>query len=188
MRDPNVTTTLVVKASLLLGMTQQEMADALDSSLRTVQRWTNKESHPSDQQMHKLAALVYPRDAQLAAAIAHAGESSLQALGIVRPPPPPPPPPPPQPPPPPPGPPRPPPEEMIDAIVCAAAEAMGMMPNDVRPSLRAAFSRGRRLGMTMEEAARALQEPKPAEVSAPVEEEPALAKASKARGSKTGRA
>jgi hypothetical protein len=40
--------------------------------------------------------------------------------------------------------------------VCAAAEANDVMPREIRPALIAAFSRGRKLGLTMAEAEGAL--------------------------------
>jgi hypothetical protein len=51
-----------------------------------------------------------------------------------------------------PPPPRPPPDpiHIVDTVVCAAAEAMQIMPDDIRPALRAAFRRARLAGLTTE--------------------------------------
>jgi hypothetical protein len=36
-------------------------------------------------------------------------------------------------------------------VVCAAAEAMNMMPEEIRPALRAAFRRARLAGLSVED-------------------------------------
>ncbi|MGH7297063.1 MAG: hypothetical protein ACRELB_19150 [Polyangiaceae bacterium] len=97
--------------------------------------------------MH-LATLVYPHDASLAAQVAAAMGTNLVALGIARPPAPPPPPPPP---PPPAG-------DVVDAVVCAAADAIDVTPREVRPALMAAFTRARRLGLSVVDVEKALGE------------------------------
>jgi len=50
----------------------------------------------------------------------------------------------------PPQPPGPAPPHLIDAIVCAAADAADMIPRTMRPPLRAAFSRAAQLGLSIE--------------------------------------
>src|SRR5258708_7851580 len=97
----------------------------LGSSERTGQRWERGGSPPSPSQLQKLAGIVHPQDRDLGEAIAAAGGSSLEKLGFVRPPPAPLPSPSP--------PPAPDPEHLVDTIVCAAAEAMHMMPDEIRP-------------------------------------------------------
>ena len=80
----------------------------------------------------------------LAAQLAQSVGESLVSLGVVKPAPPPvvasaP------------GVPSPPPvEDVVDSIVCAAADAMNVLPRDVRPALLAAFTRARRLGLGIE--------------------------------------
>jgi hypothetical protein len=86
--------------------------------------------------------LIHPIDPRLAAEIATEGGSSLEQLGIVRPPPPLPSPAPP--------PPAPDPKYIVDTVVCAAAEAMQLMPDAIRPALRAAFRRARLAGLSVE--------------------------------------
>ncbi|MDP9001553.1 MAG: hypothetical protein M3O46_15745, partial [Myxococcota bacterium] len=39
---------------------------------------------------------------------------------------------------------------LIDAVVCAAAEALDVSPRAVRPALLAAFARASELGLTLE--------------------------------------
>jgi hypothetical protein len=80
-----------------------------------------------------LARVVHGHDPVLAAELVASKGTTLEAQGIV----------PPAPPPPPPAPP-PPAESIVDAVVCAAAEAMDLTPREVRAGLHAAFARARR--------------------------------------------
>jgi hypothetical protein len=142
---------LFVNACTVLRATQIEMGNKLGISRRTAQRWA--QSGIPRHAMRDLAALVYPVDAALAAEIAETHGGSLETMGIVAPAPPSPPvvqmPAPPPPPPPPDG--------VVDAVVCAASDAMDMMPRDVRAGLLAAFSRAREIGVTVEMVERALR-------------------------------
>ncbi len=134
-------------------MTHRQFGTALGSSERTALRWAAGQSTLSVPQLRKLAALVYPRDAALAAELAEVTAETLESLGIVAPPPPPPAPPPAPPVTPPP---RPDPEGLTDAVVCAAADELAVVPNAVRGVLLVAFRRARELGLTMEEVERVL--------------------------------
>ncbi len=62
----------------------------------------------------------------------------------------------------PPAPPLPPPpplpDAVVDSVVCAAAEAMQMMPRDVRPGLLAAFAKAREIGLPVDRVERVLRE------------------------------
>jgi hypothetical protein len=150
------TSGLLALATRLLGLNQRQLADALGASLRTAQRWSVGASDLSDDRLGQLAALVFPHDADLAAELASRGHTTLGALGLlvpapgaplpaaepVRP--------------------RPAPEELIDAVVCAAADAKGATPAEIRPALLAAFARAIKLGLTLEEAGAALGGPPPA--------------------------
>jgi len=100
--------------------------------------------------LRRFLSTVYPVDAALAAEIAAAGGTTLEALGVL------PPPPPPAPAPPPPVPVTPP-DRVVDAGVCAAAEAMQVMPQSVRPAVLAAFACARELGLTVEGVERVLR-------------------------------
>ena len=147
---------LIVRASIALGMTQREFANVIGTSHRTAQRMQLGQSVPSDAQLRTLAMRVYPNDRELAAEIAATAGTSLVALGIEAPLSPTPgapsgsaaqpaPSPPPRP--------RPPPRALVDSVVCAAAEAQEVMPDQIRAALLAAFLRGEELGLTMEDAA-----------------------------------
>jgi hypothetical protein len=119
-------------------LNQTKLAALVGSSKRTVQRWDDH-SHPSYDVLRQLADMVRSEDPALAAEIdRHA---------------------PPPPAPPVAAPPAPvaapavlspapsaapvPDVVLVDSVVCAAAEAMGVVPHAVRPALLAAFSRAR---------------------------------------------
>jgi DNA-binding transcriptional regulator YiaG len=146
---------LLGDARRVLGLNQAQLADLLGTSKRTVQRWETKRADASSQNLATLAAHVHPHDAETAAELAAALGQTLEGLGLVAPPAPPPPP---AAPPParPPGP-RPMPRELtVDAVVCVASDAMGIMPAAVRGGLLAAFRRARQLGLSCEEVEQAL--------------------------------
>jgi hypothetical protein len=136
-----------VRRTLILS--QNDLARKLGVSRRTGQRWSAG-SGPVGTDLQNMARLVYPADAALAAEIAAAGGTTLEALGVL---PPPPPPPPALPPPVPVA----PPDRVVDAVVCAAAEAMQVMPQSVRPAVLAAFACARELGLTVEGVERVLR-------------------------------
>ena len=98
---------------------------------------------PSGPQLAKLAAAVFPRDPQLAAQLAQAAGATLQQLGLV-------------PASPAPAPPMAKPPHLVDTVVCAAAEALGVPPPAVRPALLAAFQRAREVGLTTEDVEQAI--------------------------------
>lgn len=150
---------LLLEARRLLNVPSQgDFGELLGSSRRTGQRWEAEGSVPTHDQLAELAGMVHPLDASLAARIAAYMGTSLVALGIV---------PPPAPPAPPPAPPPLPDEDMADSVVCAAAEAMNMVPRDVRPGIRAAFTRARRLRLSVEAVERGLGGPPPDARAAP---------------------
>jgi hypothetical protein len=92
---------------------------------------------------------VYPLNAALAEELAAYAKTTTQALGLggttaatarsTRP--------------------RPATEHIIDTVVCAAADAMNLPPEAVRPAVRAAFRRAQQAGFTREEVEAALAEP-----------------------------
>jgi hypothetical protein len=145
---------LLIQARRHLLVSQGELGVMLGSSRRTGQRWERGGSEPDASQLHALAKLVHPHSHPLAAQIASSGGSTLEALGITLPRPPLPVAPahPPAPPPPPPA----DPVHLVDTVVCAAAEAMQVMPEEIRPALRAAFRRARLAGLSLESIERGL--------------------------------
>jgi len=144
----------LLDARRALGMTQRTLGGALGSSHRTVTRWDGGRSTPADFHLHRLAALLMPIDVDLAEEAAAFGGRSLEDLGLRAAPPPPPAPPAP---PPPPAPlPQATSEDLVDIVVCAAAEATDVSPRALRPTLYAAFRRARQIGLTVEAVEEAL--------------------------------
>ena len=147
------------EARRALSMTQEDFGYAVGASHRTAVRWDAGQSDPAEHHLKKLAELLYKEHRALAAEVADFADETLESLGLEAPPRPAPPPPPPPPPPAPLPPSRPlvRPEHLVDALVLAAVEHTGSPPAAVRPLLAAVFQRGAEVGITMEEAARALR-------------------------------
>lgn len=141
---------LMDDARRVLQVSQNGLAEKLGVSRRTGQRWSAGRG-PYGMDLQNMARLVYPLDVTLAAEIAAAAGTTLEVLGVL---------------PPPslaapvlPAPPASvaPPDRVVDAVVCAAAEAMQVMPQSVRPAVLAAFACARELGLTVEGVERVLR-------------------------------
>ena len=158
MNDPTVILTHQARSLLLLS--QRTLGDLLGISRRTVQRWDAGRSHPSPFDLQKLAHAVHPKDPSLAAKLAKAAGTTLEALGLARVPPAS------QPSPAPPAGPSPPAlpalttRHLVDIVVCAAAEALDVPPPAVRPVLLAAFRKAREVGLKVEDVEGALDAPR----------------------------
>jgi DNA-binding XRE family transcriptional regulator len=173
-------------ARCLFNMTQRQFGEAIGASHRSAVRWDAEQSVPSKHHWIKLAGLLAPLDLALAAEAAAHADQTLEALGLTPPPPPPPPTPPPPPPPPTPPPPTPPPpppppppapppppppppppavrpEHLVDAVVCAVADFLDTSPRTLRPLLYTAFKKARQVGLSVEEAEKALAPDPPVE-------------------------
>jgi len=149
------TSALLARAQRALGMTHRQFGDVLGASERTSLRWARGSASVGIVELQKLAALVHPRDPQLARELAEASNATLESLEIVAPPPPPSPP---VPPPQPAAPEKAPlaPHLVADLVVCAAADAIGSAPGVARVALRAAFKRAKEMGVSVAEVERAL--------------------------------
>lgn len=150
LKDP----ALLFYAQRAMGLSQGQLGKVAGVSRRTVTRWVSQGSSPTIVEWARIARAVYPKDRALSERIATAMGESLITLGLEPPPPPPPPPAPALPDPSPPGPPPrpfPPTNDLVDSIVCAAAEAIGSPPASMRPALIAAFDRAVSLGLELEE-------------------------------------
>jgi transcriptional regulator with XRE-family HTH domain len=139
---------LTLEARRVLGLNQATLAALLGSSRRTMQRLDSGKASLTSEQLSRLAAEVYPHDTALAAKLANAAGTTLEALGLAKLMPAPATPPAPQPPPP----------YLTDTVVCAAAEALNVPPPGVRPALLAAFRRAREAGLRVEDVERALRD------------------------------
>ncbi len=136
---------LVMETRRVLGLSRDQLGDLLQTSKRTVARWEGGQSTIHSADLFELARRVHPHDTALAEALSIAGGATLETLGIV----------------PPPAPPEPaapaiPGHILVDAIVCAAADALKAVPETVRASVLAAFRRARELRMTVEDVESAL--------------------------------
>jgi hypothetical protein len=138
---------LIMRARYAAEAAGHHLPAALHTSKRTMQRWQAAQSRPSDAQLMALIRLVHPLDTDLAAGLAQCAGGTLEGLGIVPPSPPPPPVLPPMP--------R---HLVVDAVVCAAADATDAAPSAVRAILLAAFRRARELGLATDEVEKALAE------------------------------
>lgn len=121
---------LVARVRATLVLSQAELAARIGSSRRTVQRWEAERSTPAPWELQRMADHVRSLDAELAAQL----DALAPRPAAVAPPPvavePPAPPPPPIPMP-----------VLVDSVVCAAAEAMSVTPQAIRPAVLAAFGR-----------------------------------------------
>jgi hypothetical protein len=149
---------LLTKAQTALGMSQVQMGHKLlGCSRRTMSRWVRGDNGPSIQQWATLAQAVYASDPALAAEIASEMGETLVSLRLEAPatvaasmatagPPPRP---------------APPVSDLVDSVVCAAAEAIATTPQAIRPALLAAFDRTASVSLTMDDVRAALR-PAPA--------------------------
>jgi len=144
---------LLVRANGALGMTQEEFGVLLGVSRRTMIRWQQGDNGPPFQDWIKLVRHVYPRNAALAKEIATELGETLVTLGVEAPPLPVMPPAPPAVP----VRPAPPVGDLVDSIVCAAAEAIAATPQAVRPALLAAFERAASVGLAVDDVRAALK-------------------------------
>ena len=139
---------LLVLSRETLHLNQAGLADLVGSSLRSVQRWETRRATPYAWELHRLADAVRPHNAGLASQIDEwaprpappappviASAPVLPAAALS---------------PPPPLPPAIPAGVLVDSVVCAAAEAMSLSPQAVRPAVLAAFARARDAGLTLE--------------------------------------
>jgi DNA-binding XRE family transcriptional regulator len=155
-----------------LHLTQLELAHVIGSSLRTVQRYEARRARPHAWELHKLADAVRPHDADLASqidvwaprpappvspvtgstAVEPAAPPALPAPSLPAAPP---------------LPPTVPAGVLVDSVVCAAAEAMSLSPQAIRPAVLAAFARARDAGLTMDLVVGVLAPPPPPEKGKP---------------------
>jgi len=144
---------LLVLAREDLGMNQMKFASLVQSSQRSVQRWESNLAIPAAHHMHLLIDTIAPRAPALAAELAewaprpppvaqhveaparvveHVEPSPVPLRSRVAP------------------------QILVDAVVCSAADAVSLLPNAIRPALRAAFARAHEVGLTVEEVMTAL--------------------------------
>jgi DNA-binding XRE family transcriptional regulator len=158
MRESNAALTLHVRS--VLGLNQQTLAKMLGLSRRTIQRWDSNRSDPYALHLGRMAVAVHPKDPVLAARIAERAGTTLEGLGIA-----------------------PPPARvevpakaipdappalspamkghLVDAVVCAAADAISAPPATVRPVLLAALRKAAEVDLTVADLVQVLAPPPP---------------------------
>jgi len=139
-QDPVRVGALLLRTGITLGMPHREIAQLLGVSRRSVSRWSKDGTFMTVEHGVTLAKLVHERDPSLAAELAALAGETLVTLGLEAPP----------------AAPKTPvapavaPAKLVDAVVCAAAEAMDVSPRAIRPALLAALRSAREVGLTME--------------------------------------
>jgi hypothetical protein len=137
---------LVMEARRTLGLwTQPAFARFLGVSTRTVQRHPGSAGVPMGAHHEKIVRALHPVNPQLAKQLAIASRLDLVVMGLepatvtkpvlpsaTR--------------------------EHATLVVCAAADALNMVPRDVRPVLANIFSNARALGVDMDSLAKLLSE------------------------------
>jgi hypothetical protein len=140
MADPS--NTLLTECQLALGITQEDLGNIVGRTKRTVQRWQQRGATLLPSEAEALARALCPARPDLAERIASAAGTTLDALGID-------------------------PTQVshgtatsnpIDSVVRAAADAMGLTTDAIRPAVAAAFTRAGELGMDVHAVAKALSE------------------------------
>lgn len=146
----------IAYARSTLALSQRQFGEALHASHRTATRWDAGHSQPSEVSLRKLAAMLLPVNRELAVeCAAHMGKT-LVDLGLEAPPPPPAPPPAPYTS-----------VDLVDIVVCAAAEAWDGSPRAMRSLLHVAFRRAREMGLKVEQVEAALAPSSPPPASKP---------------------
>jgi len=144
---------LLTKAQQALGTSQQGLGKLLGVSRRTMVRWQGGRGGPSYDTWLVLVRHVYRASRPAAAEIAQELGATLVSLGLEAPPAPV------DPSAPPAGAPlraAPAVGDLVDSIVCAAAEAIAASPQAVRPALLAAFERAASVGLAVDDVRAAL--------------------------------
>ncbi len=139
--------TLVYEARRQLAYTNRAFAELTGVSLRTVERHAHNGGIANHIQTRTLVTALHPKDPALAAELAESAGTTLAALGLeapqtepdaslVRP-------------------------EHADSVLVAAANALDLSPEAVRPAVAAAFSRALALGVSFAGLAEQLSRPGP---------------------------
>jgi len=137
-QDRSLIGALLAETCVTLGMTHGALGKMLGMSRRTVSRWAREGTVLSRNNLVTLARAVHRRDRRLAGEFAAQAGETLVSFGlevpVVQVPAP-----------------IGAPGKLLDAVVCAAAEALDASPRKVRPALLAALRCAREAGLTMEQ-------------------------------------
>jgi hypothetical protein len=125
---------LLMECRMALRLTQKDFGNLFGKTARTVQRWENHGAILIPAEIETLARALIPVRPDLAEQIAAVGKTTLDQLGIA-------------------------PTadastmavlDDVDSIVRAAATALRMLPEEMRPAVAAAFGRALELGMDVQ--------------------------------------
>jgi hypothetical protein len=137
--DPRTMAMLLVDTKHALGLTDEALGNMLGWSRRTTLRRWHAPNTIETAKFSILAKAVFPLNQDLAARLASAAGSDLESLGLVT-----------KPTPSHSASPTPPPDaRLVDAVLCAASEALNASPAVVRPALLIAMRRIRELGLDL---------------------------------------
>ena len=133
--------TLVIQCRIALGLSQREFGNLVGRSERTIQRWEDRGVTLIASEGEALARALRASRPDLAAEVAARTGTTLERLGragvaAARGPTPA--------------------TDSIDAVVRAAAHALGVAPEAIRPALAAAFAKARETGLDVHAVAEAL--------------------------------
>jgi transcriptional regulator with XRE-family HTH domain len=119
---------LLVHCQMALGLTQKELGDLLGRDRRTIQRWQERDAALTADQAETLAKALQPVRPDLAQQVLELGRTAALAAGGIPAT-------------------RPATAEVIDAILRAAADAVGTSPEAIRPAIAAAFLKAEETGV-----------------------------------------
>jgi len=136
---------LIGRGRLTLLLNQEGLADLVESSKRTVQRWETGRAQPAPWHLHKLADALRSKDPEMAAQIdrwaprpaAPPAPDPRTPLGVPLPD-----------------------HVLVESVLCAAAEAMTVAPQAARPAVLAAFRRALEARLAPETVVAVLAPPK----------------------------
>ncbi len=125
-----LTASLVIQSRQALQLTQNDLADLVGCTKRTIQRWETSGATLTVHQVEALVRALHGVDADLAAQVAASDDTTLEKIVSQT--------------------------SVVDRIVQAAAVAIGTSPEAIVPALAAAFARASEEGLDAKAVADAL--------------------------------
>jgi transcriptional regulator with XRE-family HTH domain len=113
---------MLTQCQFALHLTQEELADLIGVSKRTIQRWQDRGCNITPAQAEALASALRPVRPDLADQVLELGRQAATEMRLVT-------------------------DEVLASILQAAASAGGVSPDAVRPAVRAAFAHAAELGL-----------------------------------------
>jgi hypothetical protein len=140
----HVEATLLIECRTALALSQEKFGDILGRTKRTIQRWEERGTVLMPSEVEALARKIHPIRADLAAQLAAEAGTTLDQLGIplavsssaTQTP------------------------DPIDRVMDAAASAMGVPREAIRPAVAAAFAKAHEVGLDVPAVIEGLSRPK----------------------------